>query len=137
MKKKISPHIMTLLHESIRSHHRSMILCIGDHGKDAVPNLHHILSQSTVATRPSVLWCYKTDLGFSTHRKKRMKKINRDKERGLLTTDSNTGADSFELFLTNTDITWCYYKDSHRALGNTYGMCVLQVSEPTHAHTRS
>ena len=27
--------------------------------------LHHILSKATVKTRPSVLWCYKKELGFS------------------------------------------------------------------------
>lgn len=37
--------------------------------------LHHILSKATVSARPSVLWCYKKDLGFSSHRKKRMKEI--------------------------------------------------------------
>ncbi len=35
--------------------------------------------------------------------------------------------DSFELFIASTDISYRYYKDSHRILGNTYGMCVLQV----------
>lgn len=27
--------------------------------------LHHILSKASVRARPSVLWCYKKDLGFS------------------------------------------------------------------------
>lgn len=27
--------------------------------------LHHMLSKATVRARPSVLWCYKKDLGFS------------------------------------------------------------------------
>jgi N-acetyltransferase 10 len=33
-------------------------------------NLHYILSRTQIKARPSVLWCYKNELGFSTHRKK-------------------------------------------------------------------
>lgn len=39
-------------------------------GKDQVVNLHYILSRAQVKARPSVLWCYKKELGFSTHKKK-------------------------------------------------------------------
>lgn len=35
--------------------------------------------------------------------------------------------DPFELFIAATDIRYCYYADTHKILGNTYGMCVLQV----------
>jgi tRNA(Met) C34 N-acetyltransferase TmcA len=93
----------------------------------------------------SVLWCYKKELGFSTHRKKRMEKIARDKKRGLAkqtsaillagksvipsSNSSSEQVDNFELFLTNTDITWCYYKDTHRILGTTHSLLVLQDFE--------
>lgn len=36
--------------------------------------------------------------------------------------------DPFELFIAATDIRYCYYSETHKILGNTYGMCVLQVS---------
>lgn len=36
-------------------------------------------------------------------------------------------ADPFSLFLETSDITYCLYKDSERVLGNTFGMCILQV----------
>ena len=35
----------------------------------------------------------------------------------------------FEIFVTVTDIRYTYYKESHKILGNTYGMCVLQDFE--------
>jgi len=35
--------------------------------------------------------------------------------------------DPFELFVTATNIRYCYYSETHKILGNTYGMCVLQV----------
>jgi tRNA(Met) C34 N-acetyltransferase TmcA len=36
--------------------------------------------------------------------------------------------DPFELFIAATDIRYCYYTETHKILGNTYGMCVLQAS---------
>lgn len=37
--------------------------------------------------------------------------------------------DPFELFIASTNIRYCYYAESHKILGNTYGMCVLQDFE--------
>lgn len=45
---------------------------------------------------------------------------------GKLST-GNKDADPFELFIASTDIRYCYYKETHKILGNTYGMCILQV----------
>lgn len=58
------------------------------------------------------------------HRKKRMKQIQKAIARGMY--DPNKD-DPFELFISSTTIRWTFYKDSHKILGNTYGMCVLQV----------
>jgi hypothetical protein len=52
----------------------------GDRGKEQVANLHFILSKAQVRARPSVLWCYSHDLGFSTHRQKRMRQIKKLQE---------------------------------------------------------
>ena len=35
--------------------------------------------------------------------------------------------DPFELFVSSTNIRYCYYAETHKILGNTYGMCILQV----------
>jgi N-acetyltransferase 10 len=107
------------------------------------PNSTSRTATSIVQQKPqaeSVLWCYKKELGFSTHRKKRMEKIARDKKRGLAkqtslgksvhtSSNSEQPVDNFELFLTNTDITWCYYRDTHRILGTTHSLLVLQDFE--------
>lgn len=61
-----------------------------------------------------------------SHRKKRMKQLKKQISRGVY--DPNRD-DPFELFITSTNIRWCYYKESHKILGNTYGMLVLQVSQ--------
>lgn len=71
---------------------------------------------------------------------KRMKKIKRDKARGLAKSNHHKGGgnnnmehdptmDNFELFLTGTEIQWCYYRDTHRVLGSTVGMLILQDFE--------
>lgn len=88
--------------------------------------MHWLLSQSKVSARPSVLWCYKKDLGFTSHRKKRENKIKKEIKRGIR--EANT-EDPFELFVGVTDIRYTYYKETHKILGNTYGMCVLQDFE--------
>ena len=34
--------------------------------------------------------------------------------------------DPFELFIASTNIRYSYYHETHKILGNTYGMCALQ-----------
>ena len=129
VRKRLDERVRTLLERGVVQGERSILVLVGDHGKDQVPNLHQILSKTSVQSRPNVLWCYKKELGFSTHRKKRMKKLKRDKARGLTSSGEASSLDNFELFVSSTDINWCYYKDSHRILGSTYGMLVLQDFE--------
>mmetsp|Transcript_10072 Transcript_10072/g.14242 ORF Transcript_10072/g.14242 Transcript_10072/m.14242 type:complete len:1228 (-) Transcript_10072:124-3807(-) len=133
VRKRLDERVRTLIERGVKKSERSMLVLVGDHGKDQVPNLHHLLSRSAISARPKVLWCYKKELGFSTHRLKRMKKIKRDKARGLakgtLNNSVDQTADNFELFISSTDINWCYYRDTHRILGSTVGMLVLQDFE--------
>jgi N-acetyltransferase 10 len=128
VRKRLDERVRTLLERGVQTGERNMLVLVGDHGKDQVPNLHYLLTKasSSSASRPSVTWCYKKDLGFSTHKKKRMKKMQK-KMKGLQ--KSAGDMDNFELFLSQTDINWCYYKDSHRVLGTTVGMLVLQDFE--------
>ncbi len=133
-KKKIDQRIRTLIENNVLLGHRSFFVLIGDHGKDQVANLHYILSKAQVARRPSVLWCYKKELGFTSHQKKRMNQLK--KKRMLGNAASGTGEssanpleDPFELFLSQTDIRYSYYHESEQIMGNTYGMCVLQDFE--------
>lgn len=106
--------------------HRSMFVVVGDRGRDQVVILHHMLSKATVRARPSVLWCYKKDLGFSSNRKKRMRQLQKKIKTGTLNLNQD---DPFELFIAATNIRYCYYNETHKILGNTFGMCVLQDFE--------
>lgn len=126
VKKRVDPRVRGLIENGVRKNHRSLFVLVGDHGKDQVENLHRILSKCRVKSRPSVLWCYKKELGFSTHRKKRMKEIKKAQSRGLY---DNERDDPFDLFISSTNIRWTYYKESDKILGQTFGMCVLQDFE--------
>ena len=126
VKKRVDDRVRALIESGVRKNHRSMFVLVGDHGKDQVENLHKILSKCRVKARPSVLWCYKKELGFSTHRKKRIKEIKRNQSRGLHDPDRD---DPFDLFISSTNIRWTYYKETDKILGQTFGMCVLQDFE--------
>lgn len=126
VKKKVDARVKGLIELSVKTNNRSLFILVGDHGKDQVENLHKVLAQTRVKARPSVLWCYKKELGFSTHRKKRMKEIKRNQSRGLHDPDRD---DPFDLFISSTSIRWAYYKETDQILGQTFGMCVLQDFE--------
>ena len=126
VKKRVDPRVRGLIENGVRKNHRSLFILVGDHGKDQVENIHKILSKTRVKARPSVLWCYKKELGFSTHRKKRIKEIKRNQARGLHDPDVE---DAFDLFISSTNIRWTYYKETDKILGQTFGMCVLQDFE--------
>ncbi len=123
VRKKVDSRIRTLIENGVVLRHRTMFVIVGDRGRDQVVNLHYILSKARVRARPSVLWCYKKDLGFTSSREKRAKKLKKDIARGIRQADEEN---PFELFLGATDIKYTYYKETDRVLGQTFGMCVLQ-----------
>ena len=126
MRKKVDARVRTLVENGVKLGHRSMFVIVGDAAREQVVNLHYMLSKAVVKARPSVLWCYKKELGFTSHRKKRMRQIKKMVQRGLIDPEKD---DKFELFISATDINYCYYKETQRVLGNTFGMLVLQDFE--------
>uniref|UniRef100_A0A8C2D4C6 RNA cytidine acetyltransferase n=1 Tax=Cyprinus carpio TaxID=7962 RepID=A0A8C2D4C6_CYPCA len=125
-RKKVDNRIRVQIENGVAEHHRSMFVIVGDRGRDQVVVLHHMLSKATVRARPSVLWCYKKELSFSSNRKKRMRQLQKKIKTGTLNLNKD---DPFELFVAATNIRYCYYNETHKILGNTYGMCVLQDFE--------
>nr|CAI5852035.1 unnamed protein product [Callosobruchus analis] len=126
VRKKIDNRIRVLIENGVKLGHRTLFVIVGDKGRDQVVILHHMLSKAEVKARPTVLWCYKKELGFSSHRKKRMKQLQHKIQAGKLSINED---DPFDLFLSSTKIRYCYYAETHKILGNTYGMCVLQDFE--------
>ncbi|KAH0620800.1 hypothetical protein JD844_021579 [Phrynosoma platyrhinos] len=62
----------------------------------------------------------------TSHRKKRMRQLQKKIKTGMLDLKQD---DPFELFIAATNIRYCYYNETHKILGNTFGMCVLQDFE--------
>lgn len=126
VRKKIDNRIRTVIEDGVANGHRIMFVIVGEKARDQVVLLHHILLKSAVKAQPTVLWCYKKELGFSSHKKKRMKKMEKKAKSGNLNFNED---DPFELFILSTKIRYCYYNETHKILGNTYDMCILQDFE--------
>ncbi|GAA99312.1 uncharacterized protein L969DRAFT_93775 [Mixia osmundae IAM 14324] len=144
-RKPLDNRIPYLISNGVQTQHRSFFVMVGSQKQahQQIVNLHWLLSESRMsstapttsagrhakgkaASRPNVLWCYSKELGFSSNRKKRAEKIKRDIARNVRDQDD---MDPFELFVGATDIRYCYYKDTEKILGQTYGMLVLQDFE--------
>lgn len=53
-----------------------------------------------------------------------MKQLQRKVKSGRVNVNEEN---PFEMFVASTNIRYCYYSETQKILGNTYGMCVLQV----------
>jgi N-acetyltransferase 10 len=126
-KKAIDSRIPALIRNGMLEKKRSFFVVVGDRQKDVIVNLYHILLNLDIKLNKSVLWAYKNKLlGFTSHRKKREKKIRKEIKRGIRDADTD---DPFELFVSTQNIRYVYYKETDKILGNTYGMCILQDFE--------
>jgi len=118
--------LIILFKNSISRNERSMFLIIGDKGRDQISNLHNFYSQLNPGKKLSILWCYKNELGFSNHARKKMKKIKKQMNKGVFELNDEN---AFDLFISTADIKFCYYHDTQRILGTTFGMLILQDFE--------
>ena len=126
IRKKIDDKIQILLKNSISKNERSMLLIIGDKGRDQISNLHNFYSQINPGKKLNILWCYKNELGFSNHARKKMKKIKKQMNKGVFELNDEN---AFDLFISTADIKFCYYHETQRILGTTFGMLILQDFE--------
>lgn len=127
MKKKIDSRVQQLIDHGLNHNHRSIFVIIGDKGRDQVVNLHYLVTQNQLKNKPKVLWCYKKDLGFSSHQVKRQKQLKKQQYSQSL--NDQQLSEPFTLFLSSNQIRYCYYADTHKILGNTYNMLILQDFE--------
>lgn len=121
---KLDNRIQVMLHSGVDENHRTLLVIVGDRGQDQVPTLYQIQSAVTKRGLLKVLWCYKKELSFSTHRKRNLKLLNKRRKAGIVSEGT-----VFEQFICSTDIRWCYYHETHKILGQTFDMCILQDFE--------
>ena len=55
MKKKVDDRIRVAIQNGVKTRTRTMLVIVGDRGKDQVANLHYILSKSEVSTHILIL----------------------------------------------------------------------------------
>ena len=126
IRKKIDDKIQILLKNCISRNERAMFLIIGDKGRDQISNLHNFYSKLNPGKKLSILWCYKNELAFSNHARKKMKKIKKQMNKGVFELNDEN---AFDLFISTADIKFCYYHETQRILGTTFGMLILQDFE--------
>lgn len=124
--KKVDNRIRVIIENNVISGFRTIFAIIGPKARDQVVLIHHMLIKSQIKPKPVVLWCYKKELGFSTNRRKRMRMLKKKERTGNACINED---DPFEMFISGTNIRWCYYHETDRILGNTYDMLVLQDFE--------
>ncbi|AGO10706.1 AaceriAGR346Cp [[Ashbya] aceris (nom. inval.)] len=126
-KKAIDSRVPALIRNGVQTKQRSFFVIVGDRARNQLPNLHYLMMSADLKMNKSVLWAYKKKLeGFTSHRKKREAKIKKEIKRGTREVNEQ---DPFETFISNQKIRYCYYKETEKILGNTYGMCILQDFE--------
>lgn len=126
-KKKVDDRVKTLITDIAHSKHRGLVLVVGDRAKDQIVNLHQMVSRANHSAKVNVLWCMREDPDFGSTSKKRQERRARLEVKGGLATEATKEA--FQLFLAQNSIRFCKYKETHKILGQTFGMAVLQDFE--------
>lgn len=96
-----------LFRDCYKRNYRSIILLTGKDSIFEIPNIHYLWKKNSFKNSSTILWCYKD------------KTISRKTEQKEFT----------DYFKNKNQIRYCYYKDTKKILGNTYGMCILQDFE--------
>ena len=85
IRKKIAPEIREVIENGEENNHRSFIIMIGAKGVSQVPSIHGILAKiKKDHSIPTILWCYKDKLSFSSNDRKRGKQFKSLQTKGLL-----------------------------------------------------
>eukprot|EP00331_Platyophrya_macrostoma_P004230 CAMPEP_0176422884 /NCGR_PEP_ID=MMETSP0127-20121128/9978_1 /TAXON_ID=938130 /ORGANISM="Platyophrya macrostoma, Strain WH" /LENGTH=1044 /DNA_ID=CAMNT_0017803777 /DNA_START=105 /DNA_END=3239 /DNA_ORIENTATION=+ len=127
IKRKVDDRIKFIIENAAEKKHRGILLLVGDRAKDQIVNLHHLVSRANHSAKVSMLWCMKREVDFGSTGKKRQEKVARLEVKGGMSTEASKEA--FQNFLSQTQIRFCQYKETHKVLGQTFGMAVLQDFE--------
>ncbi|KAM3172653.1 hypothetical protein ACTXT7_014091, partial [Hymenolepis weldensis] len=121
---KLDSRIQLMLQNGVSQNYRTVLVVVGNKGQDQVPILYQLQTQIQRRGILKILWCYKKELSFSTHRKRNLKLLNKRRKAGVLSEGT-----VFEQFVCSSDIRWCYYSETNKILGQTFDMCILQDFE--------
>ena len=77
-KKKVDSRVRTLIENGVQKQHRSMIVMIGEKGREQIVNLHYILSKAQVRKEERI----GKGKGEKRREKEKEKREERERERG-------------------------------------------------------
>lgn len=126
-KKKVDDRVRILIDNIAHQKHRGIVLLVGDRGREQIVNLHNMISRAQHNSKVNVLWCMKAEPDFGTTGKRGMNRKARLEIKGGMSTEATI--ENFQTWLSQTQIRFCQYKESHKVLGQTFGMAVLQDFE--------
>ena len=126
MRKKVDARIQRIIENAQKKNQRGVFVIIGDRARDVVVNINFLLGKIGSQKSKRILWCYNKELGFSAQKKKKMKELTASMKAG---TYDSLSDNPFDLFITTSDIQYCYYKDSQNVQGQTFNMLILQDFE--------
>eukprot|EP00747_Dinoflagellata_sp_TGD_P159781 gnl/TRDRNA2_/TRDRNA2_177920_c0_seq9.p1 gnl/TRDRNA2_/TRDRNA2_177920_c0~~gnl/TRDRNA2_/TRDRNA2_177920_c0_seq9.p1 ORF type:complete len:886 (-),score=-89.66 gnl/TRDRNA2_/TRDRNA2_177920_c0_seq9:126-2783(-) len=121
--KKINPSLTTLIQNSLKTNERCLFVVAGEKSGEQVPIINFIHSKFSSEFFFSIVWFYKNELQHSSDSYKRMKQMKQIIIKNSVFSDE---LDPLVQFVASTQIRYCYYSESYRILGQTFGMCVLQ-----------
>ncbi|RNF02567.1 nat10 protein [Trypanosoma rangeli] len=127
IKRKVDDRVRHLIDNAVHKKHRALLLLVGDRGKDQIVNLHQMVSHANHSAKVNMLWCMKKEPDFGSTSSKKQEKRARLEVKGGMSTEATKEA--FQTFLAQTSIRFCQYKETHKILGQTFGMAVLQDFE--------
>mmetsp|Transcript_13668 Transcript_13668/g.30678 ORF Transcript_13668/g.30678 Transcript_13668/m.30678 type:complete len:691 (+) Transcript_13668:39-2111(+) len=115
MKNRNNPKINEIFITTSLKGFRSVLLLVGENSKKNIPYLHYLWSKNNSKKKSPMLWCFnnKKDLIIDKENFNYSSRNERFREKNL----------KF------SNIRFCYYKDTDKILGNTFGMCVMQDFE--------
>eukprot|EP01006_Ploeotia_vitrea_P017304 TRINITY_DN48402_c0_g1_i1.p1 TRINITY_DN48402_c0_g1~~TRINITY_DN48402_c0_g1_i1.p1 ORF type:complete len:949 (+),score=72.26 TRINITY_DN48402_c0_g1_i1:1-2847(+) len=111
VRKQVDQRIIDLIRNGLRLKHRTIFMLISDDTAQQVANIYALLKREKSGGLQPVLWAYKEELIL----KKGRKSANKD--------------ENVENFVQQANLRYSYYSDTHKVLGNTFSMCVIQDFE--------
>ena len=127
IKKKVDDRVKQMIDDAVANKHRGVVLLVGDRGRDQIVNLHTMISRAQHNAKVNMLWCLKSDPEFGSTGKKGLERKGALEVKGGMATEQSK--ENFQTWMQQTQIRFCLYKESHKVLGQTFGMAVLQDFE--------
>lgn len=124
-RKVVDQRIVELIQRCADNRERALFVITGKSSVERIADIYSLWVNKTMLPKASILWCYEENIALSGYRQKQLTKLKHNRKLGIQKeiTDEDTPQN---LMLRHATIKFMYYKDTARALGQTYDILVLQ-----------